>query len=57
MKYVGADLHEHSITICVMVKVRGKRKVEARRSLMCQDTEAIREFWNTGSAKKAIIAE
>ena len=45
MKYVGVDLHKNSITLCVMVKVRGKRKVKSRRSFRCAQTEQIRTFF------------
>jgi len=55
MKYVGVDLHKHSITLCVMVKVRGKRKVEARRTLACQDTEAIREFFESLGKFRVVV--
>jgi transposase len=47
MKYVGIDLHKNSITLCVMVKVRGKRKVKARRSFACSQTESIRKFFES----------
>ena len=45
MKYVGIDLHKNSITICVMEKVRGQRKVQARRTMACKNTEAIQKFF------------
>ena len=45
MKYVGVDLHKKSITLCVMVKVRGQRKVVARRTLACSQPEQIRAFF------------
>jgi transposase len=45
MKYVGVDLHKQSISVCVMVKVRAKRVVEQRRSLRCDDRQAIRRFF------------
>jgi transposase len=45
MKYVGVDLHKHSITVCVMEIVRGKRKVTARRTFSCKRIEAIRAFF------------
>lgn len=45
MKFVGVDLHKKSITVCVMVKARGKRKVLQRSRLACADTEGIRRFF------------
>ena len=45
MKYVGTDLHKNTITICVLEKVRGQRKVKARRTLGGKDTEGIQEFF------------
>jgi len=45
MKYVGTDLDKNTITICVLEKVRGQRKVKARRTMGCKDTETIEEFF------------
>jgi transposase len=45
MKYVGADLHKKTISICVMVKVAGRRKVIGRERFACQDTERIRGYF------------
>jgi transposase len=45
MKYVGTDLHKHSITLCVVQKVRGRRKVRARRTFSCKSTGEIRDFF------------
>ena len=45
MKFIGVDLHKKSISICVMMKVRGKRKVTVRQRFDCQDTGAIRKFF------------
>jgi transposase len=45
MKYVGVDLHKKSISICVIRKVGGKRKVTVRERFTCQDTAGIRRFF------------
>ena len=45
MKYVGVDLHKKIIRLCVVVVVRGQRKITARRGFSCQDTENIRAFF------------
>ena len=33
VKYVGIDLHKKTISGCVVVKERGKRKIAARKRL------------------------
>ena len=47
MKFVGADLHKKSITICVMGTVAGKRAVLQRKRLLCEDPESIRSFFES----------
>ena len=56
MKYVGVDLHKKCITLCVMVKVRGKRKVVARRTLACSQPGQIRAFF-TSLGKFQVVVE
>lgn len=41
MKYVGVDLHKKTISICVVVKVRGRKQVLLRRRLECRDVAGI----------------
>jgi len=41
MKYVGIDLHKQTISGCVVVKERGKRKIAARKRLECRDEAGI----------------
>jgi transposase len=55
MKYVGVDLHKQSITLCVMVKDGEKRKVEQRRTLMCAETEVIRNFFEQLGAFQVVV--
>jgi transposase len=45
MKYVGVDLHKKSITVCVMVKADGGRKVLLRKRFACVQVELIRQFF------------
>lgn len=45
MKYVGADLHKYSITLCVVELLAGKRKVLMTRTLACSNTAAIGQFF------------
>lgn len=45
MKFVGVDLHKKSISLCVMVKADGGRKVVCRKRLACVEIQAIREFF------------
>lgn len=56
MKYVGADLHKKIISLCVVILVLGKRTVVARRSFVCADTEAIREFF-AGLGEFQVVVE
>jgi transposase len=45
MKFVGVDLHKQSITVCVMAKVDGRRKVLARQRFACCTPQHIRNFF------------
>ena len=45
MKFVGVDLHKKTISVCVMVKEEGQRKVAQRKRLRCEEAESIREFF------------
>lgn len=45
MKFVGVDLHKKTISVCVMVKENGKRKVVCRERFYCDQTEVIRGFF------------
>lgn len=42
MKFVGVDLHKHTITVCVMNQVR---KVLCSRKLRCEDERELRIFF------------
>jgi len=41
MRFVGADLHKKSITLCVVEVVAGKTVVKNRQRLLCRDVERI----------------
>lgn len=45
MKYVGVDLHKHLIVLCVVVLVAGRPKVVQRARFRCDESEAIRGFF------------
>ena len=45
MKYVGVDLHKHLIVLCVVVLVAGRPKVVKRARFRCDQSEAVRAFF------------
>jgi transposase len=45
MKYVGADLHKESISLCVVLIVEGKRQVLTRAQLKCRDVAGLRKWF------------
>jgi transposase len=45
MRYVGVDLHKHSITVCVMILVGRKRKIIERRRFRCDQEEEMAEYF------------
>jgi transposase len=55
MNFVGVDLHKKTISLCVVVVVRGKRKVVSRRRLDCRDTAAIREFFEEQGTFQVVV--
>jgi transposase len=56
MKYVGVDLHKKTISGCVVVIERGKRKVIARTRLECRDVEGIAR-WFTALGTFEVVVE
>jgi transposase len=44
MHFIGVDLHKRSISLCVLVRAAGRRRVVARRSLRCDQPRQIRAF-------------
>ncbi len=55
MKFIGVDLHKKTISLCVVVVVAGKRKVESRRRFDCQNTGAIRSFFEKQEAFQVVV--
>jgi len=45
MRFIGVDLHKHSISVCVLVREGDRRRVAARGSLRCDQPERIHEFF------------
>jgi transposase len=45
MHFIGVDLHKQVISVCVLVRESGGRRVLARRSLRCNQPEQIRAFF------------
>ena len=56
MKYVGIDLHKKTISACVVVKERGKKKVAARQRLECRDEAGIKG-WFSELGKFEVVVE
>lgn len=56
MKYVGIDLHKKTISGCVVIKMRGQRKVLARQRLECQDELGIKTYFS-GLGKFEVVVE
>lgn len=57
MQFVGVDLHKKTISVCVMAKVGGRRKVTCRKRFYCVDEQAIRDFFHQlGSFQMAVEA-
>jgi len=55
MKYVGVDLHKHSIVLCVVVLASGRPKVVRRRKFGCDEPEAIRAFFQELGPFQAVV--
>src|SRR5271157_4210449 len=52
MSFIGVDLHEKSITICVMDE---KRKILARKTVACTQTDEILEFFWQSRPFKVVV--
>jgi transposase len=52
MNFIGADLHKKSITLCV---VDQNRKVLARKTILCTETDQIGEFLRTFEPFKLVV--
>jgi transposase len=56
MKYVGIDLHKKTISACVVVKERDRKKVAARKRLECRNEAAI-AAWFAELGKFEVVVE
>jgi transposase len=56
MKYVGIDLHKKTISGCVVVKERGRKKIAARKRLECRDEAGIKS-WFSELGKFEVVVE
>ena len=52
MNVIGVDLHKKSLTVCVMDE---KRKVLARKTLACTQTDEIVEFFGQFRPFKVVV--
>ena len=52
MNFIGVDLHKKSITVCVMDE---KRKVLARKTLACTQSDEILEFFRQFRPFKVVV--
>ena len=55
MKFIGADLHKKTISLCVMMVVEGKREVVTRRRFECSDTTSIRRFFEQCGGFQVVV--
>ena len=55
MKYVGVDLHKHSIVLRVVVLVAGRPKVVERARFRCDQAEALRAFFQQLGPFQAVV--
>ena len=55
MKFIGADLHKKTISLCVVMVVDGKRQVIARRRFDCRNTACIRDFFEHQGVFQVVV--
>jgi transposase len=55
MKYVGVDLHKHLIVLCVVVLAAGRPKVVKRARFRCDESKAIREFFQESGPFQVVV--
>ena len=55
MNFIGSDLHKQIIKLCVIRKVRGKRKIITRSRFECRDTQRIRTFFEELGRFQAVV--
>jgi transposase len=55
MKYVGVDLHKHLIVLCVVVLVAGRPKVVKRARFGCDESQALRAFFQELGSFQVVV--
>ena len=55
MHFIGVDLHKQVISVCVMMRVGDERRVVARKTLRCDQSEQIREFFASQTPFQAVV--
>lgn len=55
MRYVGADLHKQSISLCVIELQGRQRMVVARKRLRCDDPDAILTFFGSLGEHQVVV--
>ena len=55
MRYVGVDLHKHSISLCVVELVGRERKVIERKRFRCDDEEALLTYFAGLGCYEAVV--
>jgi transposase len=55
MRFIGVDLHKHSISVCVLVREANRSRIVARRSLRCDQPKRIREFFASWAPFQAVV--
>lgn len=56
MRFTGVDLHKQTLSACVISCETGQREVVQRRSLRCEEGEAVAAFLNEHSLRPPIPA-
>jgi transposase len=55
MRYIGADLHKHSITFCVVELANGKTKVIQRERIRCQERKRLEKFLAAQATSQLVV--
>ena len=55
MKFIGADLHKKTITLCVIRVVDGRRRVVKRKRFECRNTKGIRRFFEQQGRFQVVV--
>jgi transposase len=55
MHFIGVDLHKQVISVCVMVRADNERRVVARRTLRCDQSDQIQEFFREQAPFQVVV--